>query len=67
GEEVSPSLRQKLATTDTSVIDVIEKLASSTSPEELGAPSSQSGRNVPQTSKEASVAADDRFVDWILS
>lgn len=67
GEEVSPELRQKLASTDESIISVFEKLASSASPEELGAPSDRPGNSAPANAKEASVAADDRFVDWVLS
>ena len=67
GEEVSPELRQKLASTDESIISVFEKLASSASPEELGAPSSRPGNGAPQSTKEASVMADDKFMDWVLS
>ena len=67
GEEVSPEMRSKLANADSDVISVIEKLAVTTSSDELGSPSDKKDSAGPQTIKEASVAADERYLDWVLS
>lgn len=66
GEEMDADLRHKLATADTSVISVIEKLAAPSLPEELGSPSDRRSHGAPLTSKEASSEAGERFLDWIL-
>ena len=68
GEEVSDAMKEKLANANTDVISLIEKLAeSSPGNEELGSPSDRKDPAAPQTIKEASVAADDQFLDWVLS
>lgn len=67
GEEVSPEMRNKLANADSDVISVIEKLAETTSSNELGSPSDRRDPATPMTTKEASVAADDQFLDWVLA
>ena len=67
GDEVSTELRQKLATSDASVIGILEKLAISASPESLGAPSNRPGKqHEPRTIKEAAAQADERFANWCL-
>lgn len=67
GEEVSPELRKKLAAADESIISIVERMAATNTAEKLGAPSSRPGHGAPATIKEASQAADDRFVSWVLN
>ncbi len=67
GEEVSPEMRAKVANADSDVISIIEKLATTTSSDEMGSPSDRKDPAAPMTTKEASVAADDQFLDWVLS
>jgi hypothetical protein len=67
GEELDSDVRQKLATTDVGLINMIEKLAAPSLPDELGSPSDRRSQTAPLTSKEASAGAGERFLDWILS
>ena len=67
GEEVSSELKEKLASTDTDIISVIEKLAETSSTDDLGGPSDHKSASAPMTIKEASVSADDQFLSWVLS
>lgn len=67
GEEVSNELKEKLASTDADIISVIEKLAETNFSDDLGGPSERKSTGVPMNIKEASVAADDQFLSWVLS
>jgi hypothetical protein len=68
GEEMPDTVRAKLAKTDDSSLDVIEELlakqAGTIAPLGEGASSDNPS---PKTVKEATDAADERFVSWIVS
>jgi hypothetical protein len=69
GEEMPDSIRQKLAASDTDVVELvnsmIEKQAGAV--EALGGPSSLNDDSTPTTVKEAADQAEDRFLSWINS
>ncbi len=68
GEEMPSAVRQKLAKTDDTSLDLIEDLltkqAGTVAPLGAGA---DTDNPVPKTVKEAADAADERFVSWIVS
>lgn len=69
GEEMPDNVRNKLANADGDVVDLvksmIEKQASNV--DSLGAPSTKKDGNVVLTKKEAAVAAEERFGNWLIS
>lgn len=70
GEEMPEIVRNKLATSDKDVVDLvksmIEKQASNV--DSLGKPSDHDVNDrTPTSIKEAASIADDRFVDWIIN
>ena len=68
GEDLPESMRQKLANSDEDVVSLVQKMAARQTEhvESLGGPSSnRDGDAVPLTKKEASDAADERFLNWI--
>jgi len=69
GEEISDSIRKKLATSDKDIVELvnsmIEKQAGTV--EALGGPSSRGDTASPTTIKEAAEQADERFLNWITS
>lgn len=69
GEDISDDMLQKLASSDVTLLQMLEKI-SETKKEDisLGSPSDQHDRNsISETKKEAVEAADDQFMNWILS
>lgn len=68
GEEMNDVIRQKLAKTDDATLDYIEESLSKTAGavEPLGG-GATTDEPLPKTVKEAADAADQRFVDWIVS
>lgn len=69
GEDISDDVLRKLANADVDLLSVLEKVAdvSSDKVAELGAPSDRRDLNAPTNKKEAAAAADDRFLDFVLS
>lgn len=69
GEDISDDVLRKLADADVDLLSVLEKIAdvSSDKVAELGAPSDRNDPTVPMNKKEAAVAADDRFLNFVLS
>jgi len=69
GEELPDTLRQKLATSDKDVLELLRQTVEKTAGEvpALGGPSQRNDSSAPSTVKEAADAAEDRFVNWIVS
>jgi anion-transporting ArsA/GET3 family ATPase len=69
GEEMPEDVRQKLADTPKDVVAFLramtEKQAGAV--ESLGGPSSRNDDPAPKTIKEAAAAADQRFLNWVMS
>lgn len=68
GEELPEAARQKLAQTDLSTLDLVDELLAKQAGalEPMGAPAQDESPS-PITTKEAAAAADQRFVNWIVS
>jgi hypothetical protein len=69
GEDISDELLRKLADADVDLLSILEKVADVSSDEvaELGSPSDLRDSTVPLNKKEAAAAADDRFLDFVLT
>lgn len=69
GEDISDDVLRKLASSDVTLLQTLEKIAETKKEDtSLGSPSDQHDRSsVPENKKEAVEAADDQFVNWILS
>lgn len=69
GEEMSDTVRQKLAKTDDASLDYVEELLSKQAGvvDSLGSGASPDTDHQPKTVKEAADAADERFASWIVS
>lgn len=70
GEDLPDTIRQKLASSDEDVVSLVQKMAERQTEkvESLGGPSSNRDGDATQfTKKEASDAADDRFLHWVNS
>lgn len=66
GEDLSDDVAEKLASADSDVIAIVEKLAGSLkAPESLGGPDELEEPSVPRNAKEAALAAEDRFTAWL--
>jgi len=68
GEDITDSVLRKLANADVDLLSILEKVAdvSSDKVAELGSPSELRDSMAPMNHKEAAVAADDRFLDFVL-
>lgn len=69
GEDISDDVLRKLANADVDLLGVLERIADTSSDKvaELGAPSDRYDPTAPMNKKEAAVAADDRFLSFVLS
>lgn len=69
GEEMPDSIRQKLAESPQDVVAFLRSMAEKQAGavESLGGPSTRDDSPAPQNKKEAAVAADDRFLNWVMS
>ena len=69
GEDITDETLRKLANADVDLLNILEKVAdvSSDKVAELGFPSTLQDSTAPLNKKEAAVAADDRFVNFVLS
>lgn len=69
GEELPEGIRAKLAASDKDVVDLLKSMATKHAArvEPLGAPSDNNDEREPQSVKEAAAAADDKFLNWIVS
>lgn len=69
GEEMSDTVRQKLAKTDDATLDYIEEQLTkqASNVDSLGAGASPDADVQPPTTKQAADDADARFVSWIVS
>ena len=66
GQQLSDEEAAKLAASDDTVRNVIEKLAASVqSPDSLGGPSDAADADAPLTKKAAAAHAEDRFASWL--
>lgn len=68
GEELSDVARQKLAKTDSGTLDIVQNLLNKQAGtmDALGAPA-DAETQIPRTTKEAATAADENFLNWIVS
>jgi hypothetical protein len=71
GEAVSEEMLSKISRADVDLLGVFERLteaaAEKTATAELGTPAERRDTNAPMSTKEAAAAADDNFLDWVLS
>lgn len=69
GDVMPESIRQKLAEGSQDVVAFLQTMAEKQAGavESLGGPSSRDDDPAPRTTKEAAVAADDRFLNWVMS
>jgi hypothetical protein len=69
GEEIPDNVRKKLAESPQDVIAFLQGMAEKQAGavESLGGPSSRNDDPAPKTVKEAAAAADDRFLNWVMS
>lgn len=69
GEEISDDVLRKLANADVDLLSILEKVAdvSSDKVAELGEASDRFDPTAPMNKKEASAAADERFLSFVLS
>lgn len=69
GEDISDDVLRKLASSDVALLHTLDKIAETRREDiSLGSPSDQRDQNsAPESKKEAAEAADDQFVNWILS
>lgn len=68
GEDISDDVLRKLADTDVDLLSTLEKVAvvSRDNVADLGSPSDLRDSTAPMNKKEAAVAADDRFLGFVL-
>ena len=70
GEAVSEETLSKISHADVDLLGVFERLtdaAAEKTASDMGTPAERRDTNAPMTTKEAAEAADDHFVDWVLS
>lgn len=69
GEEIPDDIRQKLASTDPAVLTYVEGVLAKQAGvvDSLGFPASNSDDDQPTSIKEAASAADQRFLNWLVS
>ena len=69
GEEMPDAIRQKLAESPQDVVAFLRAMAEKQAGavESLGGPSSRNDDPVPRTVKEAADAADQQFLNWVMS
>lgn len=60
-------LKDKLASANVELLDMLSKVAGMDSISEMGGPSSVKTAGYPRTKTEAAVAADDNFARWCVS
>lgn len=67
GDTISGDILKKIADSDVDVLSAFERLTTKTaSDEDMGSPADRSDSSLPETSKEAAEAADDRFKNWVM-
>jgi hypothetical protein len=69
GEEMPDTIRQKLAESPQDVVAFLRTMAEKQAGavESLGGPSSRNDDPAPRTVKEAADAADQQFLNWVMS
>lgn len=69
GEEIPDDIRQKLASTDPSVLNYVESVLAKQAGvvDSLGSPATPADDDQPSTIKEAGDAAEKRFLNWLVS
>lgn len=67
GESLDEDTIHKLAAADKDVLQTLDKLASDTAADEWGQPATQKSPNAPVSGKEAVAAADESFLNFLLS
>jgi hypothetical protein len=67
GETMDDETVDKLARADKDILITLGKLANETNSESLGGPAEKRNPNAAMTSKEASAAADENLLNFILS
>ena len=69
GEDISDDVLRKLADADTDLLSAFEKFAETSFEKtaELGEPSDKRDFTAPVSKKEAAEAADERFLDFLVS
>lgn len=67
GESIDDDVVEKLAAADKDVLSTLEKLANDTMADEWGQPAQQKSPSVPSNGKEAVAAAEETFLNFLLS
>lgn len=69
GEEMPETIRQKLAASDKDIVSLVNSMVQKHAGrvESLGSPSDLDDEPQVYTKKEASAAAEDKFLNWIVS
>lgn len=69
GEELPENIRQKLASSDSDVVELLKSMAEKHAGrvEPMGGPSDRDEEREPTSVKEAAEHAGDRFLNWIVS